>query len=180
MLNLNVTKLDPAKLEHGQCWEIFVGPDGILTAHPIPGPHPTKGWVRVAPPRSQYVRALEDARRPYIDELREGRLTVKQEAAIDGTALVRGGILTGWGNILIGSDRLEYSEENALLILTNPAWANFRGLISAIAENRKALLDQQDENAVGNSQPDSGSYSRRPTQVGEENSSNGSPNAGSE
>ena len=172
VFNLNRTKLDPEKLEGGQHWEVLINTaDGTLSAQPIPGPHPKNGWLLIAPPGLAYVRAVDEARGAFLREFREGTLSVRQQALIEGRSLVDGLVLRGWGNLCIGSQPLPFSREAAMEILTDPAWQNLRQLVLAIADNRKALLDQMDAEAEGNSSADLRLSSSDNPQVGTDSSS---------
>lgn len=154
MLNINKGRIDPDKVTNGVYWSLVIEADGTFSAKPVSRPPSSVGWLLTVPPGVAYDRALEDARRPYLDKVRSGTQTDDEEAVIIGTALAKG-VLRGWGNLTVGTEPLPYSQEKAVEILTSRTWDNFRQLLIAIARDRKGLLLDEEEKAAGNSQSDS-------------------------
>lgn len=163
MLNLNKTELDVKKLTEGTLWAITLAENGTLLAKPVDEIPAKDGWMRVIPPGVEYQRVLEIAQKPFIDDIRAGKLTDRQEAIIQGTALAT--LVKDWGNFSVGSDPVPYSHDVVHRMLTDLRWTNLRGIVSSIADHRKSLLSKQLEDAEGNSRGDLSGSSEEPTQV---------------
>lgn len=179
-MDINSFKLDPVRLEHGTYWEISLSTDGNLVANNVPGPSPAKGWVRVVRPGIAFTRAEFEARKPFLDKIRAGKLTDAEEGVIQGLSQVNGGVLAEWGNFFDGKTPLPWSRETALKLLVLPEWGNLRNIITAIADNKTAILHRQEEDAKGNSQADSDGSLHAPVPVGTSSSSSALQNVGSD
>lgn len=169
MLNLNKLKIDPKKRADGTYWGLNVTEDGKIYADSIPGPSVKSGWVKVVVAGLAFDRAVGEAQKPFIQKVREGkRLTPSDEAMIEGQALIDGEVLVDWGNLVIGSEDLgAFTPEKGKALLCDPAWETLRLMIRQIAENRRALLADLDDQAEGNSSAgcDGGSPSSTPTGI---------------
>ena len=175
-LNLAKTKLDLTKVDEGTIWKIEALPDGSLNGTRVDSIPEKDAWVCVIPPNIAYRRAHAAAQRPYLKQIREGTISDDVEARINGMALVE--LVKDWGNITDGTKLLECSLENKTELLTKREWSNFAGLIDSIANTRAALLEEDLEEAEGNSSADLSGTSTNSTLVGDKNSSNSLPNEG--
>jgi hypothetical protein len=151
MLNLLQTKYDTVKVAHGVIWALSVLPDGRLAGRPVAETPVSDGWIRIAPPGFAYSRALEDARDLHVADIRANRLTDELETRIKAMALVNGNVLLGWGNLTIGDEPLAFTKEKAIELLASPAWTTLREIVQSCADNRRALLEEQEAKDLGNS-----------------------------
>jgi hypothetical protein len=141
-------KVDPAKVLGGVWWSIWREPDNRIGGKPVdePGDGPA---VLIVPTLTAYERALDDARRPHLYEIREGKVADKTLRKIQGEALGRA-ILRDWRGITVGGHPLPWSEEKAVELMTDEAWLTLREFVQTAAQWRAALASQEVAKAAGN------------------------------
>lgn len=149
-MNLVKAKVDVTKLSIGTYWLLSVKPDGTMEGTPATKPDPVKAWMRVVSPGVRYTREVNEARREFLPQIRDGKSDDEIDTLIRGTAAAKT-LLAEWGNLMMGEEELPYSQKTAIELLTNREWRNFLGLIEAIAESRAAVLHEEAKKAEGNS-----------------------------
>jgi hypothetical protein len=148
-MDLNTCKLDAGKLSGGVWWLLSRQPDGTLSAVASRGEHEDRPAVLVCPIGVEYERALEEARRPYLLEIRDRRLLPADERAILAQAVAQT-LWKGARNLTVGGQPLVYRVAEAAQMLAKPEWTNLLECILRIAQDRAALLADEEARAAGN------------------------------
>lgn len=161
--DLAACRLDKSTLETGTWCELRMLEDGRLSARPTTNLETMLPLIRVRAPGVAYSRALEALKREVPDL---SLLTDEEDARILGTALVRGKVLVEWRNFVLDGSPIAWSEEKAISLISQRRWENLRGVISAVADNRKLLLEKQDAADKGNSSAGSSGQSNSPDPTG--------------
>jgi hypothetical protein len=141
-------KVDPAKVAGGVWWSIWREPDNRIGGKSVddPGEGPA---LLIVPALTAYERALDDARRPHLYEIREGKVSDAVLRKIQGEALGRA-VLRGWRGLVVGGQPLPWSEDKAVELMTDDAWLSLREFVQSAANWRAALAAQEVAKAAGN------------------------------
>ena len=148
-MDLNSCKMDAGKLAGGVWWTIGRNPDGTLTGVPAkhsPGDEPA---LLIRPAGVEFERALEAARRPFLVDIRDKRLSAADERQILAQAVAQA-LWAGVQNVTVGGQPLVWSTATAERMLADPTWANLLDFILVVARDRAALLADEEARAAGN------------------------------
>lgn len=148
-MDLKSFRADVTKISHGSWWN-------FERQSPCPSniPHETEGCFLILPLFVGYERAVEEARQPYLQEIREGKLSRDKELAIRGLALAKT-TLKNWVNISLDGAPFPYSMDNAIALMASPEWEFIRSFVERVAETNANFLAKEEKEAEGNSQGDS-------------------------
>jgi len=148
MFDLGSVEADPKKLAEGSWFEIWREPDTSIDGKPVKAP--TDGpCVLIVPYGIAYERAVDDARRPFLERLRERKVTDDDLRQIQGQALGRA-VLRGLANIAVGGEVLVWSEAKAIELMSDERWIRLREFVQRAAGNRAAAAAREEEQAKGN------------------------------
>ena len=108
-----------------------------------------KSYQLVRDPARAETRALEEARRPFLLEIRDKRITPADERKILAQAVAQT-LWRGVQNITVGGQPLVFRVAEAAQMLAQPAWLNLLEFIIRTATDRAALLADEETRAAGN------------------------------
>lgn len=148
-LELNRAKLDDALVGGGVWWKIDLLPDGRFVGVPLRAKPESDPAVLVMPQGIEWDRAVAEAQRPHLPEIRDRKLSVDDERRIIGQVAAKA-LWRGAVNITVGGAPLEWSEATAAKMLTSVAWWNLCEFIIEASRDRAALLAREEEKAAGN------------------------------
>ena len=97
----------------------------------------------------EYAKAQEKFMRPYMNSKKKGKMSTKQADEILSRCMAKT-ILLGWTSLKIDGKEIPYSEENAYNILSDPRFANFRGLVLGHAREEEHYRLERLEEELGN------------------------------
>lgn len=148
-MDLFSCKLDAGKLSGGVWWTLTRQPDGTLTGVPAKGGPGDEPALLIRPAGVEFERALEAARRPFLVEIRDKRLSAADERQILAQAVAQA-LWAGVQNITVSGQPLVWSTATAERMLADPCWANLLDFILTVARDRAALLADEEARAAGN------------------------------
>jgi hypothetical protein len=149
MLELNHAKLDVAKVANGVWWAIHVNADGTIGGEALRGAPGDKPALLIRPMGVEWERALDEARRPHLNDIRNKTLAPEVDREIVAKAAANS-LWLDVANITIGGEPLKLSKERAATMLASPAWWNLCDFILAVSRDRQSLVAQEEEKAAGN------------------------------
>lgn len=147
-MDLATVKLDPAKLERGSWWAIHRNADGSIGGEPVdaPGERPA---LLIVPAGLSYERALEEAREPFLQAIRDKKLSDADRLRIQGAAMAKA-VLRGWQGLSLRGQDLPYSEDKAAELLCSAAWLAVHDFVFWAATVKAAAAAKEEEAAAGN------------------------------
>jgi hypothetical protein len=148
MFDLSKVEIAPSKLSGGVYWHIYREPDGTLGGRVVTGPT-EDGCLLIVPMGLAYERKLEEARKPYLQAIRAGRLTDQEGRDMIAEALA-GTVLAGWWGIKAHGAEVPFSVEKAKELLADERWLALREFVLRAAQHRGSLLANEEEEARGN------------------------------
>lgn len=148
-LELNRAKLDADRVDGGVWWKIDLLPDGRFVGVPLREKPESEPAVLVRPQGIEWDRALAEAQRPHLPEIRDRKLSTEDERRIVGQAAAKA-LWRGAVNLTVGGKPLEWSEEVAAKMLGSVEWLGLCEFIVEAARDRAALLAREEEKAAGN------------------------------
>lgn len=148
-MDLNTCKLDEAKLAGGVWWALSRNPDGTLSGVPVRGQPGDVPAVLIRPAGVEFERALEEARRPFLLDIRDKRLSAADERQILAQATAKA-LWVGCHNLTVGGQPLAYRVADAARMLADPAWTNLLDFILVTARDKASLLADEEARAAGN------------------------------
>lgn len=148
-MDLNCIKLSSKKLTDGVWWELERLADGTLGGRPMPGEPGETPALLIRPAGVEFERALENARRPHLIELREKRLSADVERAVLAHALAET-VWAGSHRVTINGSELVWSKDVARNMLQDPQWGYLLDMILVCSRDRAAALAAEEEKAAGN------------------------------
>lgn len=148
-MDLTSCKLDAGKLSGGVWWIISRNPDGTLSGVPAKGGPGDEAALLIRPAGVEFERALETARRPFLVEIRDKRLSAADERQILAQAVSQA-LWAGAQNITVQGQPLVWSVAVGERMLADPTWANLLDFILVTARDRAALLADEEARAAGN------------------------------
>lgn len=148
MFDLGTIEADPKKLADGVWHEIWREPDtsidGKVVAEPTDGP-----CVLIVPYGIAYERVMEEEQRPYLERIRERKLTDDDRRKILGRVLARA-VFRGCVNITVSGEALKWTEEKAAELMADDRWIRLREFVIRKAGDRKASAAREEAQALGN------------------------------
>ena len=96
-----------------------------------------------------YERAIDEARKPFLHEIRDGKASDATLRTIQAHALAKAA-LRGWQGLTMGGEAIAYSEAKALELLADPAWTWMHEFVMRAAQFRAASLATEEAKAAGN------------------------------
>lgn len=149
MLDLSTVKLDVAKLERGCWWEVHRADDGSIAGKVVDEPSADATALLIVPAGLAYERALDEAREPFLDKIRDKSIDDDTRRKIMGEALGKA-VLRGWRNLTMHGKPLEWSEQQAIELLSGLAWSSFYEFVQWAASVRAAAAAKEEAAAAGN------------------------------
>jgi hypothetical protein len=150
MLDLHAIKADPAKLLTGSWWRVWPSPGSVIDGEPVKvRPPDTDAAFLIVPIGLAYERAIDEARKPHLHEIRDGKADDATLRQIQAQALAKAA-LRGWQGLTMGGEAIPYSEAKALDLLTDPAWTWLHEFVLRAAQFRAATLATEEAKAAGN------------------------------
>lgn len=146
-LDLNTVRAVPDLLENGVWWNFETKSRCADNK-----PHVSDACLLIAYGGFRFNAAIDRVRGENILEIRAGKLSEKKLKQMTAQAMLV--ILRGWVNITVNGLPFEYSEENALEILTNDEWSFIRSFITHVCDMQEEYLKREFAESVGNSKPD--------------------------
>lgn len=146
--DLGSVAIDPRKVRDGVWWEVFREADATISGVVVPAPT-EKGCLLIAPMGTAYQRAFEEAQRPILPLIREGRATEQELRDVLAQALA-GNVLRDWRNLSIGGQDTPFSIDKAREVLACERWSTLTEFVLQAAKHRGALLAAEEEQAQGN------------------------------
>jgi hypothetical protein len=148
-LELNGSLCDERKIASGVWWEIHINPDGTFGGKPMPGDPGDQPALLIRPRDEQWDRAIEDARRPHLIEIRDRRLDPQKEREMTARAIAVA-LWRGAQNVTVGGSPFVWSEDRAARMLAERRWWNLADFILAVSMDRAALAADEERKASGN------------------------------
>jgi hypothetical protein len=150
MLDLHAIKADPAKLLHGSWWKVWPSPASVIDGEPVKErPPETEAAFLIVPIGVAYERALDEARKPHLDEIRDRKASDATLRQIQAQALAKVA-LRGWQGLTMGGEPIAYGEAKAAELLADPAWTWLHDFVLRAAQFRAATLAAEEAKAAGN------------------------------
>ena len=148
-MELNQIKLDPAKMETGVWWQIEILADGRVDGFVVDEPKDGEASLLIRPIGTAYQRALEKAQEPHRAAIRAGDLPSDARAQIAAQALAQA-VLVDWRGLTLGGEPLSYTVEQAVSLLSEPAWLSLSEFVGSAAQHRAAAIIEEEGRAAGN------------------------------
>lgn len=150
MLDLHAIKADPAKLLNGSWWRVWPSPGSVIDGEPVKErPPATDAAFLIVPIGVAYERAIDEARKPHLHEIRDGKADDATLRQIQAQALAKAA-LRGWQGLTMGGEAIAYSEAKALELLASPEWTWLHEFVMRAAQYRAATLATEEARASGN------------------------------
>ena len=148
-LELRSIAADTRKLNEGAWFELTADrTNKVIDGVPVPGP--TDGpCILVVPFGIAYSRAMEEARRPFLERLREKVETNQDAITITGQALARA-VFRGCVNLTIDGQAVVWTEQKAVELMTDQQWVWLRECVERKAGERAPYAAREEEQAKGN------------------------------
>ena len=150
MLDLHAIKADPLRLQSGSWWRVWPSPGSVIDGEPVrERPADTEAAFLIVPLGTAYERAIDEARKPHLHEIRDGKADDATLRKIQAHALAKAA-LRGWQGLTMGGEAIAYSEAKALELLADPAWTWLHEFVMRAAQFRAASLATEEAKAAGN------------------------------
>lgn len=150
MLELHAIKADPIRLLNGSWWKVWPSAVSVIDGQAVrERPPESEAAMLIVPIGTAYERAIEDARKPYIDEIRERKASDETLRKIQSVAMARS-VLMGWQALTMGGELVPYSEAKAIELLSDPAWSWMHDFVLRAAQYRAATLEHHEARDSGN------------------------------
>lgn len=148
MLDLDGVRMDPTKLRNGNWWAIWKELDLSISGKPMSGPNDGP-CVLVVPQGLAWERALDAAREPFLERIREGKLTEEESRTIQGKALAKA-VFRDCRNLSIRGEPIVWSEEKAIELMTDPQWLSLQEFVLVASRHRAASAAREEAAAAKN------------------------------